>query len=590
MTCPVLGTAVAGGAAIQIDLQRLLVSRLLVQANSGAGKSWALRRILEQTHGQVPHVVIDVEGDFHTLREKFPYVLFGGAGADCKIEVKIAGLLARRVLEHGFSSILDISELKAHDRLRFVRLFLEALLDAPRALRRPLLVVVDEAQIFCPEKGQAESAAAVIDLMTRGRKRGYCGVIATTRISKLHKDAAAEANNKLIGRSALDLDMKRSGDELGFSGREQLLTLRDLDPGVFYVFGPAISKIVRQVRIGKVHTTHPEPGTRGQVTTPPAPEKMKAVLAKLADLPKEVEEQEGEIDRLLRENADLRHRARSLENAAGIHDPAVLDDARCKGKVEGYKAAIGDLVPFRDRLKTLRLALVEHVDGAIQDLANWEGRQAKAATTAAVVRGPMPATVSGDGGVTFKKAPPKGSMVSVTYNPSRPQHGIDVRLQVSAPQQRILDALAWLESVGIDQASRVQLAVLADQSPKSSGYTNNLGALRSAGLIDYPATGAVALTDGGRAAARAPDRPPTTDDLHRTLETKLPAPQWRILRALIETYPRDMTRHQLAEASDQSPSSSGYTNNLGALRSLGFIDYPGTGRVLAKPVLFLEGR
>jgi hypothetical protein len=587
MTSPVLGTAVAGGAAVQIDLQRLLVSRLLVQANSGAGKSWALRRILEQTHGQVPHVVIDVEGDFHTLREKFPYVLFGGAGADCKIEIKIAGLLARRVLEHGFSSILDISELKAHARLRFVRIFLDALLDAPRALRRPLLVVVDEAQLFCPEKGQAESAAAVIDLMTRGRKRGYCGVIATTRISKLHKDAAAEANNKLIGRSALDLDMKRAGDELGFSGREQLLTLRDLDPGVFYAFGPAISKTVRQVRIGKVHTTHPEPGTRGQITAPAAPEKMKAVLAKLADLPKEVEEQEGELDRLRRENADLRQRTRSLENAAGIHDPAALEDARCKGKIEGYKAAIGDLVPFRDRLKSLRTALVEHVDGAIQDLAKWEGRQDKAGSTVAV-RSQLPAQASKDGIVTFAKAPSKGSRATGTYTPSPPREGVD--LQVSAPRQRILDALAWLESVGIDQASRVQLAVLADQSPKSSGYTNNLGALRTGGLIDYPAMGAVALTDGGRAAARTPDRLPTTDDLHRTLETKLSAPQWRILRALIEVYPREMTRQQLAEASDQSPSSSGYTNNLGALRSLGFIDYPGTGRVAAQPVLFLEGR
>lgn len=45
----------------------------------------------------------------------------------------------------------------------------------------------------------AESAGAVIDLATRGRKRGQCAVIATQRLSKLHKDAAAEMKNKLIG-------------------------------------------------------------------------------------------------------------------------------------------------------------------------------------------------------------------------------------------------------------------------------------------------------------------------------------------------------------------------------------------------------
>lgn len=35
-------------------------------------------------------------------------------------------------------------------------------------------------------------------------------------------------------------------------------------------------------------------------------------------------------------------------------------------------------------------------------------------------------------------------------------------------------------------------------------------------------------------------------------------------------------------------ASSGYTNNLGALRSLGLVDYPRPGRVVALPVLFLE--
>jgi DNA helicase HerA-like ATPase len=56
-----------------VDLDRLLDTRLLVQANSGAGKSWGLRRILEQTHGAVQQFVIDPEGEFPTLREKFDY-------------------------------------------------------------------------------------------------------------------------------------------------------------------------------------------------------------------------------------------------------------------------------------------------------------------------------------------------------------------------------------------------------------------------------------------------------------------------------------------------------------------------------------
>jgi uncharacterized protein len=267
MTKPILGTT-AGNKPLAIDLDRLVETRLLLQANSGAGKSWALRRILEQTHGRVQHLVVDVEDEFHTLREKFDYVLAGRHGGDCPADTRSAPLLARRLLELGVSAIIGIYELKAHDRIRFVRLFLDALVNAPRELWHPVLVVVDEAHIFCPQAGQAESAGAVIDLMTRGRKRGFCGILATQRISKLHKDAAAEANNKLIGRSALDVDMKRAADELGFSGRDDQARLRTLGPGEFFAFGPALSPSVIPVKVGTVETTHPRAGQR---SAPPAP-------------------------------------------------------------------------------------------------------------------------------------------------------------------------------------------------------------------------------------------------------------------------------------------------------------------------------
>jgi DNA helicase HerA-like ATPase len=36
---------------VHIDLDRLVEGRLMLQANSGAGKSWALRRLIEQTAG-----------------------------------------------------------------------------------------------------------------------------------------------------------------------------------------------------------------------------------------------------------------------------------------------------------------------------------------------------------------------------------------------------------------------------------------------------------------------------------------------------------------------------------------------------------
>ena len=55
------------GQGTYLDLPRLIDTRLLVQANSGGGKSWLLRRLLEQSHGKVQHIVLDLDGAFTIL-------------------------------------------------------------------------------------------------------------------------------------------------------------------------------------------------------------------------------------------------------------------------------------------------------------------------------------------------------------------------------------------------------------------------------------------------------------------------------------------------------------------------------------------
>ncbi len=60
-----------GSKAAHLDLDALLRGRLLIQANSGKGKSWLLRRIAEELFGKVQVIIIDPEGEFATLREKF---------------------------------------------------------------------------------------------------------------------------------------------------------------------------------------------------------------------------------------------------------------------------------------------------------------------------------------------------------------------------------------------------------------------------------------------------------------------------------------------------------------------------------------
>ena len=246
----------SAGQGICVDVEELLATRLLVQGNSGSGKSHLLRRLLEQTAGLVQQVVIDPEGDFTSLADAFDHIVIDGAAHS----VREIEALAGRVRQHRVSVVLALDELEVEQQIRCAALFLSALFDAPREHWYPALVVVDEAQMFAPaaagevaEDTRRMTMTAMTNLMCRGRKRGLAGIVATQRLAKLAKNVAAEASNFLMGRTFLDIDMQRAADLLGMD-RRQAERIRDLQRGHFLGLGPAISRRPVAVHIGEVRT------------------------------------------------------------------------------------------------------------------------------------------------------------------------------------------------------------------------------------------------------------------------------------------------------------------------------------------------
>jgi DNA helicase HerA-like ATPase len=187
-----LGTA--GSSPATLDLVELLATRLLVQGNSGSGKSHLLRRLLERSAGLVQQVVIDPEGDFVSLAERFGHVVLEAENDEDGLQT-----IAARVREHRVSVVLSLENLDVEGQMRAAAAFLTGLFEADRSIWYPVLVVVDEAQLFAPavagevsEEARRLSLGAMTNLMCRGRKRGLAGVIATQRLAKLAKNVAAE--------------------------------------------------------------------------------------------------------------------------------------------------------------------------------------------------------------------------------------------------------------------------------------------------------------------------------------------------------------------------------------------------------------
>jgi DNA helicase HerA-like ATPase len=97
------------GAPVRIDVEELLATRLLVQGNSGSGKSHLLRRLLEQSASIVQQVVIDPEGDFVTLADAFGHVVVDGSAYSDAAEI---AKLAARIRKHRASVILTLDGLE----------------------------------------------------------------------------------------------------------------------------------------------------------------------------------------------------------------------------------------------------------------------------------------------------------------------------------------------------------------------------------------------------------------------------------------------------------------------------------------------
>ncbi|PZO89708.1 MAG: ATP-binding protein [Sphingomonas sanxanigenens] len=388
-----MGIDGAGDTAF-VDLEELLATRLLVQGNSGSGKSHLLRRLLERSAGQVQQIVIDPEGDFVTLSDRYGHVAVEAVDYSANEIARFAA----RCREHRTSVVLSLEGLEMDGQMRCAAAFLAGLFDAPREHWFPALVVVDEAQIFAPAAGaevsdeaRRLSLGAMANLMSRGRKRGLAGVIATQRLAKLSKNVAAEASNFLMGRTFLDIDMARAADLLGME-RRQAETIRDLSRGTFLGLGPAIARRPIQIRIGAVETAArsgspvlvplpqatpaedmrefllagieepPAPSLFDPLPRPAPPPSLDMLLAQTSVAPQADEPEAEPVDREAVMAAALRAIVEDAE-AAGRSASVLFQDFQVRCRMNGLRRPPIDLSAFTRRLAAARAGIFEGLDG-----------------------------------------------------------------------------------------------------------------------------------------------------------------------------------------------------------------------------------
>ena len=258
----------------QVSADLIATGRTCVIGASGSGKSYSVGVICEELcKNKVPFVIVDIEGEYSGLKEKFGDVIWIGNDNRCdlrwnqKPDLKV---LAKNAPDLP-PIILDLSEA---DRPREkVNEFLIAIYREISKRRTPFLVILEEADRFSPQSG-GERLPIFDEIARRGRKRGLGLMLCTQRPSLVDKNILSQCSSQLIGKLVIKNDLNSVAQF--FSGRGPPIQLTSLNPGEFFALG-GLAPQPEKVKIRARETPH------GGMTPKLKPPATKASVARLLE-------------------------------------------------------------------------------------------------------------------------------------------------------------------------------------------------------------------------------------------------------------------------------------------------------------------
>jgi hypothetical protein len=570
------------------------LARYVDLGKSGAGKSNTLIVKAEEfIRAGVPVWEMDPLGNLYGQRSGadgnsagLPIVVFGGAHAD--LELPSATSACDLVAHERLSAIFDLSELEWTEQRAFAEAFCTHLIYLADRIDLVGHLMLDEADRFAPNT-IGYNACKVFARVARNKSIGW--TFSTQRPQILSPEVIESANVICAMRIPSDLAQesilrkvsglvgkKRAGEmiqQLAAMKKGECWFIPDSDwlphlsedeeaePTRFRwrlrdTFDSTSPRRIGEARIEAKVTAEididrlrEKLATSDDVVTNSTNDSNSTKYSDEEDekLRCRIEELEGIEARyleLVEENSRL---ANDLTRAAVAEAQAVERPVFAEPELKAFSDLAQRLFWTAGDLKKLGQSIVERIESAM--LAMQEGA-------------PLPIT---------REAVSQVSTPQIAANEAAPNG-------LSGPDTRFLTVL-WRRSGA--KTTRRQLGALAKYSPKSSTFANYVSSLRVRGYISADG-GLVAITDAGRAALGKTSKPSPIkpSELLESWCDILGGSAARMLRILVEHYPRDLTRSELAERAGMSPTSSTFANYVSLLRTNG-LAIVRTGVVKANP-------
>ena len=405
-------------------------------------------------------------------------------------------------------------------------------------------MILDEAHVYSPEKGYGESVAndAVMSMASLGRKRGYCLIAATQRLSKLNKNTVEPLQNFIMGLTTYD-DQKRAAGIFkvtpGAPTRDFSLELERLNPGEVFIRGRAFNADFAKVQIIRGKTRPPKVGSAQAGRITPTPAAIKALLPQLADLPHEAEKKQASQDEIKRE---LRE--------------ALKQVAELTKQIEELGRSVG-------QLETERQALSDTLEAA----------QDKAAELVAILsHAPQ-----------LRKVPPVQSLMGMSVKPFHPEQPLVIHGNPEQPldgdengaekmragAERMLAALVQWFPKGLTEG---QLSAQVGMKRKGGAWGTYKSTLRTRGLAEQRGDNLWYATEQGLTYLNShqPATPRTTEEVLAIWNPKLRRGARNMLEIVIAAAV-PITRTELSEKSGISMTGGSFGSYLSSLVTTGLI-------------------
>jgi GTPase SAR1 family protein len=570
---------------------------------SGSGKTYACGRLVESMLRRNDQVVVfDPVGVWWGLRlsangadEGYEIAVFGGEQGDVPIYPENGSLVAQTIVLNNISAVVDVSQFRKADRIRFMTDFGEEFFQLKKKRRSPVHLVLEEAQVFCPQfvKGLERMVGTMEDIIKLGRNYGIGVSLVSQRPQSVNKDVLNQSEVLVVlqttgpqERKAIrgwiveaGLDVQDLVDELPALGRHR--------KGEAFVWSPSWLGITKRVVVEKKETYDasrtPSAAVRRRAAKALSEddlealrESMKAAVEKAKqDDPTQLRKEVAELNRVLRSwQVDYEKKDKEL---------AAAQDALRKRPEPMRVKQVTPSVPKRVVKKIEAIAKFAQDSGKVlTELQTLNGLLTKLVNPVYHYRVDGPRGTVGDLGPpdseTFTplgkvfggpvKFTPRKVKVAAKLSPDNP---MVEKYKPTGGAKRMLEALVQYGS----PMSRRKIALVSRIKTTGGSFGTYLSALKTAGYIVLDGDD-VGLTPLGESVV--PDvQPIAKEQLISSWRSQFTGGAKRMFDFLVSNQNEWVSREELGRETNMDVNGGSFGTYLSKLRTSGVIEVNDNG-------------